>query len=102
MHGKHEKTGKARENTSEKVTFWNTIEQYAGLKSVAASHFSDIIFNNIRKAENRYFLESEQYAGLESEQARILPVQAARSRGPGHLWWPGSRGTQGAPGAEKP
>ena len=85
-HGKH---GKARENTSGKQCIWNTIEQYTGLKLRAASSFSDISFRNIRKGENRHFLTFEQYGRLESEQARIQAIQAARSRAsrPALLVW---------------
>ena len=64
--GKHGKTGKAREKALRKVAIWNTFEQYAGLKLVAASRFFDISSKKYQKSQNRTFLGFEQYAGLES------------------------------------
>ena len=74
VSGKHGKTRKTRKSTSRKLLVWNTIEQYAGLKSAAASSFFDISCRNIKKDQNRHFLESEQYAGLESARDRNLSV----------------------------
>ena len=93
--GKHEKTGKARENVSRKPLVGNTIEQYARLKLAAASRFSEENIKKSGKAENRHFSGNEQYAGLESQQAGIPPVQAARSRESSRLEPAGSRGYQG-------
>ena len=50
--GKH---GKVREKPARKQPIWNTIEQYAGLKSVAASHFSDEKCDENEKVQNRPF-----------------------------------------------
>ena len=75
---KHEKTRKSQENTSGKLSIWNTIEQYAGLKYVAASPFLWKTFSISRKSRNRHFLHFEQYAGLESakgQQAGLFPGQ---------------------------
>ena len=63
--GKDEKTLKTPEKPAQKVLKKNTFEQYAGLKFAAASSFSDISCRNIRKEQNRHFLQFEQYAGLE-------------------------------------
>ena len=56
-------------------------EQYVGLKLSAASCFFDISFRNIKKVQNRHFLQSEQYAGLESAGGQNLSVLAG-SGGP--------------------
>ena len=94
--GKHEKTRKSRENTSRKLLTGNTIEQYAGLNFNAASRFSVFSFRESRKHQNRHFLGNEQYGRLESWQARILSIQAARSRASEALDPDGSRGFQGS------
>ena len=72
----------------------NTFEQYVGLKSSAASRFSDEKFSKTRKAENRSFLQNEQYAGLESQLRWDWSVQAVRSRG---SRWPGGHLDPGVP-----
>ena len=48
------------------MSFWNTIEQYVGLKLSAASRFSDKNISKTRKVQNRHFSQFEQYAGLEA------------------------------------
>ena len=66
MSGKDEKTRKTRERPAEKVLMGNTFEQYAGLKSAAASRFSEKTFSFLRKVQNHHFLGFEQYGRLES------------------------------------
>ena len=100
-HGKHEKTRKTLEKSSRKLLKRNTFEQYAGLKFSAASTFFEKTFSISRKSQNRLFPENEQYAGLESEQARIRSVQAARSRGSGRLGAVRIQGYQGSLGWSK-
>ena len=58
----------------------NTIEQYAGLKLVAAYPFSGKTFSIFQKSQNRHFLENEQYGRLESWLRQDWSIQAARSR----------------------
>ena len=49
-----------------KEAIWNTIEQYTGLKFLAASPFSEISFKKPQKSQNRHFSAFEQYGRLES------------------------------------
>ena len=49
---------------SRKALIWNTIEQYTGLKSSAASRFFHKNIKKTRKSQNRWFSQNEQYAGL--------------------------------------
>ena len=65
----------------------NTFEQYTGLKSCAASPFSEKSIHFSQKSQNRSFLPFEQYAGLESQEPCSCSVQAAQGRAmrPGSL-----------------
>ena len=58
------------------MSIWNTIEQYVGLNSGAASHFSDEKCDGFRKHQNRHFSAFEQYAGLECPRGQNLSVLA--------------------------
>ena len=55
----------------------NTIEQYVGLKFMAASHFSGEKCDGFGKHQNRHFSQNEQYAGLESRPGQNLSVLAS-------------------------
>ena len=79
----------------------NTIEQYAGLISSAASPFFGRTFSVFRKSRNRTFSAFEQYAGLESLNGRKPAIQAARSRGSEPWIRDRIQGYQGHPGMPK-
>ena len=83
---------------SGKHSFWNTFEQYVGLKFSAASPFSGKTFSVSQKTQNRLFPGFEQYAGLESQLRWEQLIQAARSRAQMALWaiW-----IQGYPGSTR-
>ena len=97
--GKQRKeTRKSQQKPLRKRAMGNTIEQYAGLNSCAASSFSKKTSRVSRKSENRPFPRFEQYAGLESRLCRDPLVQAARGRVPAGSLGPGYPGYPGYPG----
>ena len=99
---KHEKTRKTRENTSQKPFTGNTVEQYAGLKFMAASLFFDISFRNIKKAGSGHSCKTSSMQAWDPEWQQSCHSSPAWV-GPRWPFRPsGSRGTKGVPGCEKP
>ena len=84
------------------MSIWNTVEQYAGLISGAASPFFEISSQKSQKSQNRAFLQNEQYGRLESQNRPFWPAQAARSRGFEGLDPCRIQGTKGPWNGQKP